>query len=79
MKSRGMRLAAVTLDSTLDRGLAHIIDHKSPRWLYLEKIVTFENDQGADDKRDAEENQTQRAEAGAIGAAGPPIALEGAA
>ncbi|MGV3481656.1 MAG: argininosuccinate synthase [Sphingobium sp.] len=43
-----------TVRLKLYKGAAHIIGRKSPYSLYSEKVVTFEDDQGAYDQRDAE-------------------------
>ncbi|RJF93689.1 argininosuccinate synthase [Sphingomonas cavernae] len=43
-----------TVRMKLYKGAAHIIGRKSPYSLYSEKVVTFEDDQGAYDQRDAE-------------------------
>ncbi|MBX9797338.1 argininosuccinate synthase [Sphingomonas sp.] len=42
-----------TVRLKLYKGAAHIIGRKSPYSLYSEKVVTFEDDQGAYDQRDA--------------------------
>lgn len=42
-----------TVRLKLYKGAAHIIGRKSPMSLYSEKVVTFEDDQGAYDQRDA--------------------------
>jgi argininosuccinate synthase len=43
-----------TVRLKLYKGSAHVIGRKSPHSLYSEKVVTFEDDQGAYDQRDAE-------------------------
>ncbi|MCJ8158761.1 argininosuccinate synthase [Sphingomonas sp. LaA6.9] len=43
-----------TVRIKLYKGAAHLIGRKSPYSLYSEKVVTFEDDQGAYDQRDAE-------------------------
>ncbi|MDB5697110.1 MAG: argininosuccinate synthase [Sphingomonas bacterium] len=43
-----------TVRLKLYKGGAHVIGRKSPHSLYSEKVVTFEDDQGAYDQRDAE-------------------------
>ncbi|HEU0043224.1 argininosuccinate synthase [Sphingomonas sp.] len=43
-----------TVRLKLYKGCAHVIGRKSPHSLYSEKVVTFEDDQGAYDQRDAE-------------------------
>ncbi|WOK35131.1 argininosuccinate synthase [Sphingomonas sp. C3-2] len=43
-----------TVRLKLYKGAAHLIGRKSPYSLYSEKVVTFEDDQGAYDQRDAE-------------------------
>ncbi|QPQ54634.1 argininosuccinate synthase [Allosphingosinicella flava] len=43
-----------TVRLKLYKGGAHIVGRKSPNSLYSEKVVTFEDDQGAYDQRDAE-------------------------
>ena len=43
-----------TVRLKLYKGAAHITGRKSPHSLYSEKVVTFEDDQGAYDQRDAE-------------------------
>ena len=43
-----------TVRLKLYKGGAHIIGRRSPNSLYSEKVVTFEDDQGAYDQRDAE-------------------------
>jgi argininosuccinate synthase len=43
-----------TVRLKLYKGAAHVIGRKSPHSLYSEKVVTFEDDQGAYDQRDAE-------------------------
>ncbi|MFZ5748371.1 MAG: argininosuccinate synthase [Pseudomonadota bacterium] len=42
-----------TVRLKLYKGAAHIVGRKSPYSLYSEKVVTFEDDQGAYDQRDA--------------------------
>ena len=42
-----------TVRLKLYKGSAHVIGRKSPHSLYSEKVVTFEDDQGAYDQRDA--------------------------
>ena len=42
-----------TVRLKLYKGAAHVIGRKSPHSLYSEKVVTFEDDQGAYDQRDA--------------------------
>ncbi|SOB79748.1 argininosuccinate synthase [Sphingomonas guangdongensis] len=42
-----------TVRLKLYKGAAHIVGRKSPHTLYSEKVVTFEDDQGAYDQRDA--------------------------
>ena len=42
-----------TVRLKLYKGSAHVIGRKSPNSLYSEKVVTFEDDQGAYDQRDA--------------------------
>ena len=43
-----------TVRLKLYKGGCHVIGRKSPQSLYSEKVVTFEDDQGAYDQRDAE-------------------------
>jgi argininosuccinate synthase len=43
-----------TVRLKLYKGGAHVIGRRSPHSLYSEKVVTFEDDQGAYDQRDAE-------------------------
>ena len=43
-----------TVRLKLYKGGVHVIGRKSPNTLYSEKVVTFEDDQGAYDQRDAE-------------------------
>jgi len=43
-----------TVRMKLYKGGVHVIGRKSPHSLYSEKVVTFEDDQGAYDQRDAE-------------------------
>jgi argininosuccinate synthase len=43
-----------TVRLKLYKGAAHIVGRKSPNSLYSEKVVTFEDDAGAYDQRDAE-------------------------
>ena len=48
------RNVAGTVRLMLYKGAAHVVGRKSPNSLYSEKVVTFEDDAGAYDQRDAE-------------------------
>ena len=43
-----------TVRLMLYKGAVHVVGRKSPNSLYSEKVVTFEDDAGAYDQRDAE-------------------------